>query len=84
MSVRARFCFVLLWIVSVVIVAALASAQTLQFRSDPGPAISGSDLGFQPDGWQGKVRTGKLVVRINGQWVDVKITGGVGVLPAGQ
>jgi hypothetical protein len=46
--------------------------------------ISGSDLGFQPDGWQGQVRPGKLVVWINGQWVDVKITGGVGVLPAGQ
>jgi hypothetical protein len=82
MSVRARVCFVLLWIASVVIVAALASGQTLQYRSDPGAVIAGSEIGFRPDGWAGAARTGRFVVRINGQWVDVKTSGAI--TPAGN
>ncbi len=67
MSWRARIAMALLWIGSIVVVGAIATAQT---RRDPAPVISGADIGFKPEGWEGNARTGKLVIRINGQWVE--------------
>jgi hypothetical protein len=67
MSVRGRLIFACLWIVSLVVVATVASAQV---RREPAPVISGADIGFRPEGWQGKARTGTFVVRINGEWVE--------------
>jgi hypothetical protein len=70
MALRGRILFVILWIASVILVGAYASAQSRQMRPDAAPVISGSDIGFRPDGWQGKARTGTFVVRINGEWVE--------------
>ena len=70
MALRGRILLVLLWIGSVVLVAAFASAQSRQTRRDPAPVLSGSDIGFRPEGWQGKARTGTFVVRINGEWIE--------------
>ena len=45
----------------------------------PGPAaptaaevISGNDLGFRIDSRKGDTPVGRLVIRINGQWVEVE------------
>jgi hypothetical protein len=65
-----RVLLVFLWIASVVSVAALASAQSRQVKPDSAPVLSGADIGFRPEGWQGKARTGTFVVRINGEWVE--------------
>jgi hypothetical protein len=70
MALRGRILLVALWIASVVLVSALASAQSRQNRPDPAPVLSGADIGFRPEGWQGKARTGTFVVRINGEWVE--------------
>jgi len=70
MAFRGRILFVVLWIASVVLVGAYASAQSRQTRPEAAPVISGSDIGFRPEGWQGKARTGTFVVRINGEWVE--------------
>jgi hypothetical protein len=67
MSLRSRLTFIVLWVASVAIVGALVSAQTPREAS---PVISGADLGFRPEGWRGKARTGTFVVRINGEWVE--------------
>jgi hypothetical protein len=67
MSLRSRLTFVILWVVSVAVVGALVSAQT---RREPSPVISGADIGFRPEGWKGKARTGTFVVRIDGEWVE--------------
>jgi hypothetical protein len=69
MTARARIAFALLWIVSVVVLSAFAAAQT---RREPGAVISGDNIGFRPEGWNGKARTGTFVVRINGEWVDAQ------------
>jgi hypothetical protein len=66
---RIRFKVVLLWLASLVLTGILASAQT---RRDAGAVISGGDIGFRPEGWNGKARTGTWVVRINGEWVDAQ------------
>jgi hypothetical protein len=72
MEFRGRALLVVLWIATVVLVGAIASAQSRQLRPDTAtaPVISGADIGFRPDGWQGKARTGTFVVRINGEWVE--------------
>ena len=69
MSSFARLVFVLLWFASLVVVGMVVSAQT---RKDPAPIISGDDIGFRPEGWNGKARTGTFVVRVNGEWVEAQ------------
>jgi hypothetical protein len=61
--------FAFLWLVSLVVVGAVAAAQT---RREGGAVISGDNIGFRPEGWNGKARTGTFVVRINGEWVDAQ------------
>jgi hypothetical protein len=67
MSLKSRLTFVALWVVSILIVGVLVSAQA---RREPNPVISGADIGFRPEGWTGTARTGTLMVRINGEWVE--------------
>ena len=74
---RIRFSVVLLWLASLVLTGIMASAQT---RREAGAVISGGDIGFRPEGWNGKARTGTWVVRINGEWVDAQ--GSMKALPA--
>jgi len=77
MTFTARVSFVLLWLASLVLVGVFASAQT---RREPGTIISGADIGFRPDGWNGKRRTGTWLVRIDGEWVEAVST--IRVVPA--
>ena len=52
-------------------VGSALTAQTPEKR-----VVSGSDLGFRIDSERGGVPTGRFVVRVNGQWVEVKETVG--------
>ena len=67
MTLQSRIVMAVLWIVSLVVVGSIATAQT---RRDPAPIISGADIGFRPEGWQGKARTGTWMIKINGEWVE--------------
>ena len=55
------------------------------FAAAPGPVISGAEIGVRlrgdPDARKGTV-AGNLVVKINGQWVDVVAPSGGVVVPA--
>jgi hypothetical protein len=64
-----RMNVILLWALSLLLTGVLVSAQA---RRDTGAVISGSDIGFRPEGWNGKARTGTWVVRINGDWVEAQ------------
>jgi hypothetical protein len=79
MTHTARAAFVLLWFASLLLVGVLASASA-QIRREPGPIISGADIGFRPEGWNGRARTGTWLVRINGEWVEA--VSGVKAVPA--
>ena len=70
MTARARYIVALLWLVSLVVTGAVVAAQTS--RRDPAAVISGSDIGFRPEGWNGKARTGTWLVRVNGDWVEAQ------------
>ena len=69
MTARTRVAFLLLWFVSLIVVGAVTAAQT---RREGGAVISGENIGFRPEGWNGKARTGTFVVRINGEWVEAQ------------
>jgi hypothetical protein len=64
-----RFTVIVLWVASLVLTGILVSAQT---RRVSAAIISGTDIGFRPEGWNGKARTGTWVVRVNGEWVEAQ------------
>ena len=43
----------------------------------PPRVLAGADVGFRVEGMKGATPTGNLVVRINGEWVEVDFTGGM-------
>jgi len=67
MSVTSRWIVALLWLAS--LVAVVAAAQT---RREAGAVIAGDNIGFRPEGWNGKARTGTFVVKVNGEWVEAQ------------
>ncbi len=70
MNTKSRFMVALLWLVSLAVTGAVVAAQTS--RREPAAVISGNDIGFRPEGWNGKARTGTWLVRINGEWVEAQ------------
>jgi hypothetical protein len=71
-----------LFTVFLVMAAAWVSAQVTRPPSETGlkpmdlvapQVISGSDLGFRLESKDGNVPVGKIVVRINGVWVDAQV-----------
>ena len=69
MTIKSRWVVAVLWLVSLVIVGTAVAAQT---RREAGAVISGDNIGFRPEGWNGKARTGTFVVKVNGEWVDAQ------------
>jgi hypothetical protein len=71
----------------------LIHAQAAQQPTPPPPAqsqntpaspniLSGNDIGFRVDGYRGRNPVGTLVVRVNGQWVEVDFSTGIKRLTA--
>ena len=71
------------WIASLIGVALLASGLTSAQQIPPlrpvdPTVLSGNDIGFRVDGYDREGRAqGRLVVRVNGQWLETSFTGGV-------
>jgi hypothetical protein len=65
----------ILWALSLVLVGAISSSAQVQ-RGRPFPVteqptvVSGADLGFRVERTQDGIPVGKVVVRIDGRWVD--------------
>jgi len=60
------------WVLSVLVVAAAASMLTSAQAPTDKKVVSGNDLGFRIDSERGGVPTGRFVVRVNGNWVELK------------
>jgi hypothetical protein len=68
----------ILWALSLVVVSALSSSAQTQRGGRPGPdratesptVVSGSDVGFRIERTQDGIPVGKVVVRVDGRWVD--------------
>jgi hypothetical protein len=72
------------WIVSLVLALGLFSAgiaigatQAVSAQPVPLRVMSGDDFGFRVQGRKGDTPVGTLVVRVNGEWVEVQFAVGV-------
>ncbi len=73
MSIRAILTLAVLWAVSLFIASSVVRAQAFPIVPLPDPRIvSGSDLGFRVEGMQNGVPVGRLVIRVDGQWIDAR------------
>jgi hypothetical protein len=82
MSIRPRIGLVVVWVASLFAVAAIAMAQARQTVPLPEPMVlSGADVGFRVEGRQGGTPVGRLVVRMDGKWVEAVVGGGWGLQP---
>lgn len=71
MSLRSRIVLGVLWVVSLILVAELARAQSYQFIPNPNPfVLSGDEIGFRVEGSMGGAPAGALVIRVDGRWVE--------------
>jgi hypothetical protein len=72
---------VLLWLFLLVLVASASawiSAQASIVKPLDQPLVlSGLDVGVRVEAWDGNTAIGKLVVRLDGRWVELGPSGGV-------
>jgi hypothetical protein len=66
---RKRITLIVVWALSLMVVAAIVHAQTPAPRGTTPTIISGSDLGFRVERQRGDRVFGTFVVRINGEWI---------------
>jgi len=75
--IRTRLGLIVLSVSSLVAVSLWASAQRRHVIPESPVVLSGSDLGVRVEGRKGSARVGRLVVRIDGHWVEALPAGGV-------
>ena len=80
--------YVVLWLLSLVLVGAASawiSAQATVVTPAPQPVvISGPDVGVQVESTDGKIAFGRVVVRIDGKWLELGPSTRAGVYRLGQ
>jgi hypothetical protein len=63
-----------LWILSLVATSTISSVQAQPWTPLTEPTIvSGDDIGFRVEWMNNRVPTGKIVIRLNGQWVEARV-----------
>ena len=76
MAIRSWAILGVLWFISLVAVATVVSAQAPAWRTLPEPKVLfGDDVGFRVEGLRGEVPTGVIVIKVNGNWVEVQVGG---------
>jgi hypothetical protein len=73
MSIRATGVLAALWILSLLLVASIVHAQSYRVNPVPPRVVTGADFGFRIEGEQNGAPVGVPVVRINGEWMAVKL-----------
>jgi hypothetical protein len=75
MSFRSTAALVVVWTLSMIAAAKIATAQAPEMVPSAIPiVVSGNDLGFRIDGQRGQTPVGRIVVRIDGQWVEAELS----------
>ena len=67
----------LAWVLSLIVVLVGSQWMSAQTTNPPARIVSGSDVGFRIDSERNGVPTGHFVIRVNGNWVEVKEAVGV-------
>jgi hypothetical protein len=69
-SNRARVAFAALWIASLLGVARLSTAQAPERAPSLPRILTGADLGFRLERYDRGTPVGRLMVRVDGRWVE--------------
>ena len=78
MSFRVLVMLVVLWLTSLFAVGTVARTQLYGLEPLPEPVVmSGSEIGFRVEGWNGHEPVGRVVIRVNGEWVAPQFGGGL-------
>jgi hypothetical protein len=81
MSLRMRIGLAVLWVVSVTAVGLYGQGRESAVQVNP-TIVSGGDIGFRIDRRDANAVTGRLMVRVNGQWVETReAAAGGGIRP---
>jgi hypothetical protein len=76
MTTRSWLVLGVVWLISLVAVGTVVSAQAPLWRPVPTPKVLfGDDVGFRVEGVRGEVPTGVIVIKVNGDWVEVQVGG---------
>ena len=70
---RLRMVVVVLAILCAVFALGRISAQVIGVRPVPAKVMTGEDLGFQVEGLRGDTPVGRIVVKVNGRWVNAEL-----------
>ena len=73
MSKRAIAIVAVLWVLSLLVMKSIVSAQAYAINPITPRVLAGPDYGFRIEGEQNGVLIGLPVVRVDGRWVEVKI-----------
>ena len=68
------------FLIACAFLAGVAVSAQVASRPVTPKVIAGPDLGFRVERMAGSTPIGKLVVRVNGEWLDVQLGGGVHTL----
>ncbi len=82
---RAIVSLAILWVLSLFVVTAAVKAQVFEMpRPLPEPRIvAGPDFGFRIEADQSGTPVGKLVVRVDGKWIEARVAAVPGLRPVG-
>ena len=72
MSIRNRLILAVVWLISLV---AVGTAQAPFWVLPEPKVLFGDDVGFRVEGVRGKVPTGVIVIKVNGNWVEAQVGG---------
>ena len=76
MGIRSWLILGVVWSISLVVVGTAVSAQAPVWRPLAEPKVLfGDDVGFRVEGMRGEVPTGVVVIKVNGNWVEVQVGG---------
>ena len=73
MPIRRIVVLAFAWILSLFAAVAIARAQAYQVTPLPPQVYAGSDLGLRVEGQQHGALLGRLVVKVNGKWVEAHL-----------
>lgn len=70
------------WLIAVVVamlgfVSGWAWAQSRSVVPVTPTVLSGGNVGFRVEGYSGEVAIGKLVIQVNGNWIETDFSGGI-------
>ena len=72
MAIRSWLILVVVWLISLV---AVGKAQAPCWGLPEPKVLFGDDVGFRVEGMRGEVPTGVIVIKVNGNWVEVQVGG---------